>query len=320
MTGILEMLKQGSSYTSGLIRWVLLIGWLALALMLTGCKPGGPAPTIRDPEPSPTVSAALAAPTISPTPMPTEVSLAARVNSYPITLAEYQSELAMFQADKGTELAAEDKTSVLNDLIDQALLAGAAEKNGFVVDEATLEERIQQLIMQLGSEQALTSWLSTYQFDQQTFRLSLRRSIAAAWMRDQIAASVPETAEQVHARQVLLYNQEQAAEIYQQLQSGNSFQNLALKYDPLTGGDLGWFPRGYLPAVEIEHAAFNLQPEEYSQIIESPAGFHIIQVLERDPQRPLSPDARLVLQNQALIDWITQARAESQIEILADAP
>ena len=320
MTGILEMLKQGSFYTSGLIRWIILMVCMALFLLLTGCKPGGPTPNPGNPDPSPTAIVTQAAPEISPTPMPTEVPLAARVNGAPITLAEYQSELAMFQADKGTELAPEEKTSVLDDLIDQALLAGAAEENGFIVDEATLEERIQQLITQLGNEQALASWLSSYQFDQQTFRLSLRRSILAAWMRDQIAAGVPETAEQVHARQILLYTQEQAAEIYQQLQSGFSFQNLALKYDPLTGGDLGWFPRGYLPAVEIEQATFSLQPEEYTQVIESPAGFHIVQVLERDPQRPLTPNARLLLQTQALLDWIAQARSESQIEILADLP
>ncbi len=320
MTGFLKMLKQRLYYTSELIRWVMLMVWMVPALLLTSCKPGGPTPNISDPQPSPTWDATLTSPDTSPTLTPTEVPLVARVNGNPISLAEYHSELAMFQADKGTELAPDDKTSVLNGLIDQALLAGAAEKNGFVVDETTLEERIQQLIMQLGNEQAFTSWLSTYQFDQQTFRLSLKRSITAAWMRDQIAESVPEIAEQVHVRQILLYNQEQATEIYQQLQSGNSFRNLALKYDPLTGGDLGWFPRGYLPSVEIEQAAFNLQPEEYSQIIESPAGFHIIQVLELDPQRPLSPNARLVLQNQALLDWIAQTRGESQIEILAEVP
>jgi len=293
---------------------------IALFLLLAGCKPGGPTliPGVSSPDPSPTEKITQTAPETSPTPAPTEVPLAARVNGAPITLAEYQSELAMFQADKGTELAPEEKARVLADLIDQALLAEAAEENGFIVDDTTLEERIQQLTTQLGNEQALASWLSTYQFEPQTFRLSLRRSISAAWMRDQIAAEIPETAEQVHARQILLYTQEQAAEIYQQLQSGNSFRNLALKYDPLTGGDLGWFPRGYLTAVEIEQAAFNLQPEEYSQVIESPAGFHIIQVLERDPGRPLTPDARLVLQTRALLDWITKARSESQIEILID--
>jgi peptidyl-prolyl cis-trans isomerase C len=120
----------------------------------------------------------------------------------------------------------------------------------------------------------------------------------------------------VHARQILLYTADQADQIYQQLKSGNDFGNLANKYDPQTGGDLGWFPRGYLPDKELEDAAFSLQPDQFSSVIESPAGFHILQVLERDPQHPLSPDARLALQTQAVIDWLAQHRSQSQIEIL----
>jgi parvulin-like peptidyl-prolyl isomerase len=51
-------------------------------------------------------------------------------------------------------------------------------------------------------------------------------------------------------------------------------------------------------------------------VIQTEAGFHILQVIERDPQRPLSPDARLALQTQALKDWLAARRQASQIEIL----
>jgi peptidyl-prolyl cis-trans isomerase C len=168
----------------------------------------------------------------------------------------------------------------------------------------------------LGSAQALADWKAKYGYDDATFRKALSRSVAAAWMRDQIAATVPKTAEQVHIRQILLYNSAQADEIYQQLQAGNSFENLALKYDPITGGDLGWFPKGYLPDKEIEDAAFSLQPEQYSAIIKTSAGYHILQLLERDPARPLSPDALLALQTSTVASWIEQQRANSQVEIL----
>jgi parvulin-like peptidyl-prolyl isomerase len=237
------------------------------------------------------------------------------VNGFEISLAEYQAELALYQAAKGTELAAEDKKRVLDDLIDQALLAQAAHEEGFSVDEALLQERTRALVEQLGSEQALKDWYSSFGYNQDSFRQALSRSIAAAWKRDQIAAALPKTSEQVHARQILLYTAEQANEVYQQLQAGNDFGNLALKYDPLTGGELGWFPRGYLPDRKLEEAAFALQPEQYSPVIESLSGFHILQVLERDPQRGLSPEAQLTLQAQAVAEWLAQRRSESQIEI-----
>jgi parvulin-like peptidyl-prolyl isomerase len=139
-------------------------------------------------------------------------------------------------------------------------------------------------------------------------------------MRDQIIEAVPRTTEQVHARQILLYNSDQANQVLAQLEAGNDFGNLAKKYDPITGGDLGWFSRNYLPEPRIEEIAFKLQPNEYSPVIESLAGFHIIQVLERDPQRPLSPDALLVLQAKALQDWLHARLGEAVIEILSISP
>ena len=42
----------------------------------------------------------------------------------------------------------------------------------------------------------------------------------------------------------------------------------------------------------------------------------VVQVLERDPNYPLTADARRALQLQALEDWLEARRAESQIEIL----
>lgn len=45
-----------------------------------------------------------------------------------------------------------------------------------------------------------------------------------------------------------------------------------------SGGDLGWVPRGrFFP--EFEQVAFNLQLREVSQPVETPLGFHIIQLL-----------------------------------------
>lgn len=294
----------------------LILGCLVI-LGLAGCKPAPVPvvpPTTAATTPNPVATDSLPEATLAPsaTPLP----LAAKVNGLEISLAEYQSELAQYQAAKGTELAPEDKQRVLDDLIDQALLAQAAQEKGFTVDEAMLQERIKRLTSDLGDEQALQTWLTTYRYDEQSFQRTLARSIGAAWMRDQIAATVPPVAEQVHARQILLYTAEQADEIYGQLKAGNDFGNLALKYDPLTGGDLGWFPRGYLPDKKLEEAAFSLQPEQFSAVIESPAGFHILQVLERELQHPLSPDARLALQTQAVVDWLAQRRPQSQIEIL----
>ena len=90
---------------------------------------------------------------------------------------------------------------------------------------------------------ALATWESAHGYTDADFRSALRRQIAAAWMRDRITASVPATAEQVHVKQILLYNASDAQQVLANLQAGTAFDDLAAQYDPVTKGDLGWFPR-----------------------------------------------------------------------------
>ncbi len=296
---------------------ILIVAWL-----LSACK--GETTSI------PTILPSDALPTSTlPTDRPTETSapptstpepLKAIVNGAPLTLAEFEAELARFlaaQTESGTNLATEEAADwVLNSLIDTILLAQAAAQAGFVVDEASVQTRMDELAAQLGGMHALTDWSTAHGYSDAQFRQALSREMAAAWMRDQIAASVQVTADQAHARQILLYNSEQAEAVLAMLQSGQDFVDLAEDYDPVTGGDLGWFPRGYLFSSAVEEAAFNLQPGEYSEVIETPAGFHLVQLIERDPQHPLSQDALFVLQRQAVSKWLAEQRNQSNIQVL----
>lgn len=76
-----------------------------------------------------------------------------------------------------------------------------------------------------------------------------------------------------------------AENLLDSLSHGADFAQLATKYsdDPgsrAQGGDLGMVQRGvFYP--EFEAAAFALKVNEISKVIESPVGFHIIQLLER---------------------------------------
>ncbi len=260
-------------------------------------------------------------PTPTPIPTPTEppVPLAVSVNGEDITAAEFEVELARYQqaqANLGNTVSLETATqAVLNDMIGTVLLAQAAAAYGLVVDDATVQSRVDALAAQVGGLDALAAWESAHGYTDADFRSALRRQIAAAWMRDQIAASVSSTAEQVHVKQILLYNADDAQQALGFLQAGWNFDDLAARYDPVTKGELGWFPRGYLPAPAIEDAAYALQPGLYSAIVQDETGYHILYVVERDPTRLLSPDALLTLQERAVQSWLTQRRNESTILI-----
>lgn len=107
-----------------------------------------------------------------------------------------------------------------------------------------------------------------------------------------------------------------ATEAYTQLRGGVDFSDLASLQDPVLGGDLGWFPRGTLTQPEVEDAVFALQPGETTAVIKSAIGYHIVNLIERDAQHPLSIEARRVLQELKLEEWLSSSRAISTIEIL----
>jgi peptidyl-prolyl cis-trans isomerase C len=243
--------------------------------------------------------------------------MAAQVNGEGILLADFQAELGRFQAalaETGATVSDEEASRrVLDALIDEVLLAQAATAGGYQVSEADLQASLDQMTTELGGAEALATWQQNNGYNDESFRRALQRSLAAAWQRDQILASVPTSTEQVHARQILVFTQETADSIYNNLQSGADFATLAEQYDSVTGGDLGWFPRGYLTQSAVEEAAFALQPGQYSPVVQTEIGYHIIEVLERE-NHELAPDALRTLQRNALDGWLQQRRAESQIE------
>ena len=238
------------------------------------------------------------------------------VNGEYITTVEFQAELARYksaQAALDITVSNEDANkTVLEDMIAQVLLAQAARDAGFELTEADLRSRVEALAAQAGGADVLTQWQSTHGYDDASFRLALKRAAEAAWMRDKIIADVPTVVEQIHVRQILTYNEADATYALTQLKNGTDFDELAALYDPITLGELGWVPRGYLLSTKADDAVFALQPGAYSDVISTDAGFHIFKALERG-KHALSPDALLTVQEQAVQDWIAGQRSNGNI-------
>jgi parvulin-like peptidyl-prolyl isomerase len=243
--------------------------------------------------------------------------MALTVNGEGLPLEEFNAEVARYTAAQTalgkTVDPATATSTVIEDLVAQMLLAQAARANGFTIDDAAMQARIDVLAAQVGGSDGLSAWEQSHGYTDQTFRSALRRAAESAWMRDKIISNVPAASEQVHVQQILLYNQDTAQNFLVQLNGGADFNELAYKADPLTRGDLGWVPRGYLLDVKIEEAAFNLQEGMHSDVIVTDVGFHILRILARDPARPLSPDAYLALQELALKKWVEEQRASANV-------
>jgi peptidyl-prolyl cis-trans isomerase C len=299
-----------------MIRKIQLSCFICIFFGLVACSEGINAPTTTNVPTTlstPVDRKPTETPTVTPfTPSATPEEAAAIVNGEIITREEYLAELARFRAASETGIGSFEEDAVIDSLIDQVLLAQAATHAGFSVDDALLQTRIQNLGI---SDQDLENWILENGYTRASFERTLARSIAAAWMRDQIAEETSSTTEQVHARQILLYNLTDAEEVFTQLESGTDFGTLAEQYNSLTKGDLGWFPRGYLNVSELDEIVFSLEPGGYTPIIETPLGYHIVQLLERDPNHPLTPDAYRFMQTLTLRNWLEDQRSQSEIII-----
>jgi len=287
--------------------------WLLVFILLLSACSSAPTPGVT---PSPSTGSPTNTPTsIEPTAPPEPA--AAVVNGERIPLAWFESEVSRFIfAGEGSEQPVEQSEAegiVLQDLIDQVLLAQAAREAGTEITDQAIQENLEDV----ADEVDLSAWMSAWGYTEEELRHALRLQMLAADQRNQIIETVPEVAQQVELRQVFAYTEAGAEEALLSLNSGREFEEVAFVYDPVTGGYLGWVPRGYLLIPSLEDAAFNLEVGSYSEIIESEIGYHIVMVLDIE-DRPLTTDAKLVLQRQALHDWLVEQRETSTIEVLID--
>jgi Parvulin-like peptidyl-prolyl isomerase len=139
----------------------------------------------------------------------------------------------------------------------------------------------------------------------------------------EVAAIPPE--EEVKARHILVKTEEEAKKVIADLDAGKDFLELAkLSSDGPSaeqGGDLGYFTKGRM-VPEFEAAAFALQPGEYTKTpVKTQFGYHVIKVDDRrqappPPFEQVSDQVRQVLLRERYGELLTEARAETEIEVL----
>lgn len=300
-------------------------------IVLAGCAaPAGPTEVVIATLPGETA----APPQPATATLPPEAPLAARVNGVPIYLAVYENEVERrlqarreqgfdLETPEGQAIVAAERAQALEALIEDALTAQAAAQMGISISDAEVDAVIQQSINDAGGQEAFQRWLDSNRMSIEEHRAAQRAAMLNNAVRDRITASVPTEAEQVHARYIVVLTAEEAQQILAQLQAGADFAALAQQYskDSVTaakGGDLDWFPRGGLLDEALEEAAFALQPGQISGVVASEFGgqmvYEIVQVLEREAARPLSPERLMFLQRQTFRRWLDELKAQAQIE------
>ncbi|MCX7622857.1 MAG: peptidylprolyl isomerase [Thermomicrobium sp.] len=148
-------------------------------------------------------------------------------------------------------------------------------------------------------------------------RLVVRPLLAREKVQRALEERIPLRGEQVHARHILLATREAADQALADIRSGADFAAIARErsIDSDTapnGGDLGWLPRGYMPPA-FDDVAFSLQPGELGGPVQTEYGWHLVQVLERDADRPISVRMLEALRARAFDRWLEEQRKTSTI-------
>jgi parvulin-like peptidyl-prolyl isomerase len=71
------------------------------------------------------------------------------------------------------------------------------------------------------------------------------------------------------------------------IQDGRPFEEVAREYSEdnaaAAGGDIGFIRKGYMPK-EFDATAFTIEPGKLSEIVQTIHGYHILEVVEKQPE------------------------------------
>ncbi len=215
--------------------------------------------------------------------------------------------------------ATEIKCSILEEVLFQKLMVAQAEIDSIEISqvqvEADLDRRLSGFIQQFGSQEKMEEFYgkTLAEIKKELYNIVHEQMLAQQVQSEIVSGvdvtpseirsffkSIPEDSVQLIKTEYIISEivknppisieeklrvKEQLNEIRKRILDGSSFSTLAIMYsqDPGSaskGGELGFYGRGQLYP-EFEAVAFKLKEGEISNILETDAGYHIIQMIER---------------------------------------
>jgi peptidyl-prolyl cis-trans isomerase SurA len=211
------------------------------------------------------------------------------------------------------------RCNILQKMLSDNLLLNQAELDSVVVSESdvdrSLDQRLRYFITQFGSQEKLEEYYGKSIIE---IKEEFREMVKNYMLIDQVVTgitenvivtpsevrefyrtippdSIPLISARVEMTQIIkippvsleqkVIIKEKLRDLRRRIMAGENFATMAILYseDPgsaAKGGEIGFFGRGELYP-EYEAVAFKLEVGEISEIVETKAGFHIIQLIER---------------------------------------
>ncbi len=253
------------------------------------------------------------------------------------------------------------RKAVLQQLVSKELLYSEAQKLDLKDKDKMVQAGYDEVLARFGTETAFMESLKERGVTREWFMKELEaqvliQALVKEKVRDQVTVSNEQAREfyekqkdkfvdkeKVHASHILIRVESDASDdkkaeakkkidsLRERALNGEDFNDLAAanSEDPSAQsnrGDLGFFPRGVM-VPEFEKAAFELEPGKVSDVIETPFGYHIIKVAERQDEREVSfeeakPRLKEYLKDAIAQDmlgkYIDSLRADAKIEMFME--
>jgi peptidyl-prolyl cis-trans isomerase C len=242
------------------------------------------------------------------------------------------------------------RRNVLETLINQELMLQKAQAQGIEAPAEEIDRRVQALGQRYGSADEMRQALERAGLSEAKVRALLERSLRIELFLERHVVSLVSVAdaqveeyfkthpeemrrpEAVRASHILVLAEEgkasaeerqgaraRAQEILGRLRAGGDFAALARQYSQdgsaERGGDLGYFARGRMTPT-FERAAFSLQVGKLSDVVETPFGYHLIKVTDRQPPHTFTLAEIREPLRQRLADQEKERRSKELLESL----
>ena len=292
--------------------------------------------------------------------MPDPVAL---VNGRPVTRADLENAIQGFAMEMHRKtmehLSAEELAAIrelaLEKLLARELIFQEALAQGVIADEAAVAAEKGRIIANFASEEEFYATLERAGIDSAAYHRMIRQDLTVNRMTEQKLAALAEPDEEalaelyqqhpermlepprVRARHILVAMKDgdrqgalgRMEKIRARLAAGEEFAGLAMECSACPsgarGGGLGTFRRGDMVR-PFEEAAFSQPVGEVGDVVETPFGLHLIQVLERHEETPLSlaeaaPRIRRFLREEAAAalvkEWVAELRGRADVQLFS---
>jgi peptidyl-prolyl cis-trans isomerase C len=238
----------------------------------------------------------------------------------------------------------------LEKLLARELVYQAALARGVLAEEGAVAAEKRKIVANFPSEEEFYATLEKADIDAAAYHRMIRQDLTVNLMTERQLATLEDPSEarieetfrhypekmkkpaRVRATHILIRieegKREEALERILELRAkaaGEDFAQLAKRHSDCPsapgGGDLGYFRKADM-VKSFEEAAFSQEVGEVGEVVETQFGFHLIKVLDREEELPLTlaeatPKIRRFLREEAgakaLKEWVEQLRAEADI-------